>query len=92
MYRKIQEIGLVVKYNDSEDETIRLQTHMTAALAFVPIEDVVRVYKLLHDHVVDDLLPIMEYFSETYIVGQREEGELLLHSMIQLCGIIMKRL
>ena len=40
MYRKIQEKGLQVAYNNGENRTVKGFTHKMAALAFVPISDV----------------------------------------------------
>lgn len=74
LYRKVQESGLQTRYNDPQDESIRIQTHMIAALAFVPVSEVARIYRLLLDEVDEDLLPVLESFGETYILGRPGRG------------------
>lgn len=74
LYRKIQKSGLTIRYNDPEDDTIREQTHMMAALAFVPMQQVPRVFRLLHDEVDYELLPLSQYFGKTYVVGRLARG------------------
>lgn len=69
MYQKIWEVGLKIQYNNAEDETIRVQTHMIAALTFAPTDKVPRVFCLLLDEVDDKLLPIVKYFGKTYVIG-----------------------
>lgn len=74
LYRKIQSSGLQCQYNDPEDETIRVQTHMLAALAYVPCDEVPRVFRRLKNHLVEDLAPISEYFGEYYVLGRSGRG------------------
>lgn len=74
LYRKIQEVGLQTMYNDGEDDTIRVQTNMIAALAFVPVEEVPRIFRLLQNLVEEELLPVMQYFGETYVIGRPARG------------------
>ena len=47
---------------------------MMLALAFVPPADVQRVYAELHDVAPEELLPIRNYFSETYIYERAARG------------------
>jgi len=59
LYRKIQEEGLQTLYNNPDDETIRLQSHMISALAFVPTDHVSRVFRMLQDEVEEKLDSIL---------------------------------
>jgi len=70
MYRKIQSEGLQEAYNDPLDRELEIHTHMILALAFVPPQDVEKTFDDLRDEVPDDLLPIMDYFEETYVRGR----------------------
>lgn len=74
IYRKIQAFGLQTQYNDAENDTIRLQSHMIAALAFVPTDEVPRIFRLLYNDIDDELLPVMQYFEETYVIGKPARG------------------
>ena len=74
MYRKIQEVGLQTQYNDAEDDTIRVETNMIPALAFVPTNEVSRVFCLLQEEVNHALQPVIQYFGETYVIGRRARG------------------
>ena len=64
--RKVQEEGLQTEYADAEDETIRTAARMMAALAFVPLEDVVSAFDEFVDQIPDQFLPIAEYFEVSY--------------------------
>lgn len=44
---------------------------MTLVLAFVPVDDVIRVFNLLPDEVDEDLLGVIDYFEVYYVVGRR---------------------
>lgn len=74
LYRKIQEEGLQTLYNNPDDETIRLQSHMISALAFVPTDHVSRVFRMLQDEVEEKLDSILIYFGETYVIGRPARG------------------
>lgn len=74
VYKKIQSVGLQCAYNDPTDETIRVQTHMMAALAYVPVEQVPRVFKLLQEHVNEELEEVIDYLKEYYVIGRPGRG------------------
>ncbi|XP_051171104.1 uncharacterized protein LOC127287979 [Leptopilina boulardi] len=74
LYRKIPNEGLQKRYNDATDRELKIFTHMILALAFIPPTDVENAFRLLSDEVPEDLLPIIDYFEEYYIVGRRARG------------------
>lgn len=74
LYRKVQETGLQVEYNDPEDRSIKEFCHMLLALAFVPVADVVDVFTILHDEAPDELLEVIDYFSLYYVNGKPRRG------------------
>ena len=67
VYRRIQSEGLQTAYQDTRDDTIRNQTHMLLALAFVPIADIQCVFRKLKRSVHESLQPVLQYFEEIYI-------------------------
>lgn len=67
LYRNIQENGLQAAYQNLENETVRNQTHMILALAFVPVTDVPRVFQKLKEVAVDELDSIIDYFEKNYV-------------------------
>ena len=62
------------QYNDNADQTIKHFTHMILGLAYVPVRDVRPTFRLLRDECPDELLPIMDYFGETYVEGRALRG------------------
>ena len=44
LYRKIEELGFQTAYIDRDNTCLQDYTHMTAALAFVPVGDVARCF------------------------------------------------
>lgn len=71
VYRKIQELGLQVPYNDPTDRTLKQFTHMMLSLAFVPISDIESVFDSLRAASPAALHPLFEYFETTYVRGRR---------------------
>ena len=65
IWRKIQANGLQQRYQDDFDFVT--QVRMIAALAFVPGNDVDRVFALLSNNLDQDLDPILDYIEENYI-------------------------
>ena len=47
LYRKVQSLGLQTIYNDPTDRNVKLYVHMIAALAFVPVRDVQKKFRIL---------------------------------------------
>lgn len=74
VYRHVQESGLQVAYNDPNDRSVKTNVHMMLALAFVPVEDVPRVFNLLKCSSPDILNPIFRYFEENYVIGRPGRG------------------
>ncbi|XP_031639266.1 uncharacterized protein LOC116351317 [Contarinia nasturtii] len=78
VWRKIQEVGLQKQYN--EDEEFALNLRMLVALAFVPVDDVIKAYEELvetaffnsDDPKIDELL---DYFQSTYIYRIDRKGK-----------------
>ena len=71
VYRKVQRLGLQEAYNHPTDREIKNAVHMLLALAFVPAEDEVTTFEELKNAVPDEMLPLFEYFDETYVSGRR---------------------
>ena len=67
MYRKIQQLGLQVAYNDPNDREIKVYVHMTASLAFIPVRDVVRNFQRPKAEAPACLTEFLEYFENTYV-------------------------
>lgn len=74
MYRQIQSVGLQATYNDPDDRSLKMYSHMMLALAFVPLAEVPRIFSLLKNDAPEDLLPILEYFEKNYVVGVIARG------------------
>ena len=71
MNRKIQEEGLQVAYRDPEDREIKTAVHMMLALAFLPVQDVIRAFEELRRESPQELLLILDYFESTYLRARR---------------------
>lgn len=72
VYRHVVSEGLSREYDDPEDRSVKLYTHMLLALAFVPPEDVKDAFRLLREQVnlhQDNLLPVFDFFDATYVNG-----------------------
>lgn len=74
VYRKVQAEGLQEIYNDPADREFKLHIHMMTALAFVPVEHVQEVFRLFKCKVPENVLPIVDYFEETYVLGRPGRG------------------
>lgn len=70
LYRRVQEEGLQVAYNDPDDRSLKLYTHMLLSLAFVPVTDVEIAFDELQATCPDEMRPVMEYFEKTYVRGK----------------------
>ena len=69
---KVKQLGLMNKYQSDADFKMRIKK--LAALAFIPLEDVVSVYEELADTFEDDEVPVLTYFERTWIgnvIGRR---------------------
>ena len=73
VYRKIQNTGLQDLYN-SIDREAKIFTHMLNALAFLPVDEVPKVFVLLKEEAPKDLDVIVTYFEEYYVVGRPARG------------------
>ena len=67
VYRKVQEVGLQAAYADPDDRDIKTGVHMLLSLAFVPPEDVIRAFETLRGELLEEVLPIADYFENTYV-------------------------
>lgn len=74
IYRKVQGEGLQQQYNDAADRNIKLWTHILMALAFVPEEDVRLTLQTVEEDIPEELLPIVDYLREYYIIGRQGAG------------------
>ena len=64
-YRKVQGLDLSGIYLHNED--IRLKCKMFVALAFIPAEYVIEAFETLSDDIEDALIPLFDYFEDTWI-------------------------
>lgn len=69
IYRKVQAEGLQNRYQESEEFAVHVR--MIAALAFVPLRDVVRAFEELQEHVSREVDPVLMYFEDSYIGRKR---------------------
>lgn len=69
VYRKLQATGLQERYQTDEDFAVK--TRMITAIAFVPVESVENAFEALQEVVPDELMPVLDYFEDTYIGRQR---------------------
>ena len=76
VYRHIQGSGLQANYADPTEREIKKYSHMLMALAYVPIQDVQRVFRLLKndDEIPETLSPVVKYIEETYVLGVPRRG------------------
>lgn len=74
IYRRVQGEGLQAAYNDENDRSLKLHTHMLMSLAFVPPADVVHAYIELRRECPAALLPVYDYFDRNYIRGVTRRG------------------
>jgi hypothetical protein len=66
-WRKIQDLGLQSAYRSDDD--IRLFVGMLDGLAYLPVNDVTEGYRFLKTTAPSGLVPLVEYFGETYVTG-----------------------
>ena len=64
-FRKIQSLGLQVRYKDDEDFAHKVR--MLAALAFVPEHDVISAFEAVSEDFPLDAQEVIDYFENTYI-------------------------
>ena len=62
---QVKEHGLMTKYRDDPD--FKLRVKKLAALAFVPVSDLVGVFESLATTFLQDELPLLHYFEKTWI-------------------------
>jgi len=74
IYRKVQEVGLQVQYNDRNDRSIKEYTHRLLSLAFVPVADVTRAFNALHNACPRALHGVYDYFKKNYVTGTPGRG------------------
>ena len=66
-WRKVQSLGLVTLYRDSEE--VKLFCGMLDGLAFLPVGDVPAGLAKLKEDIPEGLEPLVDYFDATYISG-----------------------
>lgn len=66
-WRKVQEFGLVTLYKTDAD--VRHFCGMMDGLAFLPLSDVSRGLAYLKTIVKEELVPLLDYFDQTYVSG-----------------------
>lgn len=66
-WRKVQELGLVPRYKNDAD--VRHFCGMIDGLAFLPVHDVQPGLAYLKTIVTPELVPLLDYFDQTYVSG-----------------------
>ena len=61
----VKSLGLMQKYKDDTDFRIRVKK--LAALAFIPVADVIPAFESLSTHFLQDEFPLLAYFEKTWI-------------------------
>ena len=72
IFKKIQSLGLQVRYKDDEDFAHKVR--MLAALAFVPEADVIDAFEAVSEDFPFDAQAVIDYFEDTYIGRLRPGG------------------
>lgn len=70
--RHVRGTGLQREYHSNA--TINLHVRMLVALAFVPPNDVVKIFEELEEYVDPSLEPILEYLEDNYIGRRHRSG------------------
>ena len=83
----MQSEGLQEEYNNPEDRTLKFSVHEMLSLAYAPVEDVPRLFKILKEKSSEDLLPVLQYFEETYDLGKPGRGRKRGQGTLHLFGI-----
>ena len=65
IYRKVQEQGLQVRYSNEPEFALRIR--MLAALAFVPMPNVLDAFESLMETFPMEAIPVADYFEDNYI-------------------------
>ena len=72
MGSKVQSNGHQQEYQINVDPSLKIR--MLAALAFVPVDDIVASFEHLADSMPDEAQPITDYFEDTYIGRRQRRG------------------
>ena len=72
IYRKVQNEGLQVQYQNDVDLNMCIRS--MAALAFVPVNDIVESFETFSDNIPEVAQPVVDYFEDTYIGRQQRRG------------------
>lgn len=75
-YRKVQQLGLVRAYQDRNDSSVRDFIHMMCSLAYVPVNDVARAFRILKEKAPENpqIEEFVDYFGRTYVIGVPAQG------------------
>ncbi|XP_067945425.1 uncharacterized protein [Watersipora subatra] len=72
IYRKVQNEDLQVQYQNDVD--INMCIRSMAALAFVPVNDIVESFETFSDNIPEVAQPVVDCFEDTYIRRQQRRG------------------
>ncbi|KAL7290722.1 hypothetical protein TKK_0015474 [Trichogramma kaykai] len=67
VYCPVQIKGLQVQYKNPDDLSIRQASKMMCASAFVPTKDILEAFDEFMEQVLEEFMPIAEYFEVTYV-------------------------
>ncbi len=73
-YRQVQDKGLQHAYNDPDNRGVKIFIHKLPALAYVFIAHVQATFELLVQDAPNSIVPILNYFKETYVAGRPARG------------------
>ena len=74
IFRKIQSLGLQVRYKDDEDLAHKVRMLAALALIFVPEPDVIITFEAVSEDFPLDGQAVIDYFENTYIGRLRSGG------------------
>ncbi|KAL7295781.1 hypothetical protein TKK_0010832 [Trichogramma kaykai] len=78
VYRFLCEVGLQSAYKDSKNDSVRTALRMMCALAFVPVDDVEKVFDLFKEQ--EELpevfrIKVVPYFERTYVRRKKSQKQ-----------------
>ena len=65
---QVKDLGLMPKYR--QDDVLNLRVKKLAALAFVPVSDLVATFESLSTSFLNDELRLLAYFENTWVVDR----------------------
>ena len=77
VWRHVQNNGLSKKYQ--EDDTFRANIKKLIALAYLPLDDIIKGFDLVAAEFDDDAEDFLDYFEKTWISEPKKRGKRFLN-------------